>query len=334
MTPASAPKKPPLDVFQGTWFTQKGYMQGVFWITLVALTSNMNDILMRLAGTHLPPQEVTFFRYFFGVLTLLPVMLYRGKRSFHTKRPTLHLVRSLLLFGAMSCWTKGLTMAPLATGGILAQTTQLFVLPMAFIFLREPVGWQRTLATLAGFLGVLVVALGESGPEGLLLSCTTLNNATLFFLAAAVMFALSDILNKRFVVEESTLSMLFYVALGTMIIAFYPALLVWEKPCLEDLFALCLLGAGGTLILFFLLKAFAATDVSALAPFRYVEIFSAGILGYFIFSEAPSLWTLAGAAIIIPSTFAISYYETHQRKGEGQPPQPPLEPQTTYSQTV
>tara|TARA_A100000171_G_scaffold51728_1_gene66995 strand:- start:128 stop:1087 length:960 start_codon:yes stop_codon:yes gene_type:complete len=295
------------------WLTQKGYGQGVFWILLVTLTSNMNDILMRLAGTSLPPEEVTFFRYFFAVLSLLPVMIYQGRKSFHTKRPTLHIIRSLLLFGAMSCWVKGLTMAPLATGGILAQTTQLFVLPMAFLFLKEPVGWQRVLATLAGFSGVLIVAIGESGSEQFIQSFTTMKNATLFFLLAAIMFALSDVLNKRFVEKESVLSMLFYIALGTMVISLYPAMLVWKTPSLKELAYLSVLGMGGNLILFFLLRAFEATDVSALAPFRYAEIFSACIFGYLIFSETPSIWTLIGAAIIIPSTCAISAYEKQKQ---------------------
>lgn len=296
------------------WLTQKGYAQGVFWIILVALTSNANDILGRLVGQSLQPQEVTFFRFFFAVLTLLPIMLYQGKSSFYTKRPVLHLIRSILLFGAMSCWIKGLSMAPLATSGVLAQTTQLFVLPMAYVFLKESVGWQRTLATIAGFSGVALVAIGESGTESVIDSFTTMNNATLFFLAAAMMFALSDIINKRFVVKESTLSMMFYIALGTTLISFYPAYLVWQTPTLTELASLALLGAGGNLILFFLLKAFAATDVSALAPFRYVEIFSAAIFGFFIFNEVPSFYLLMGACIIIPSTFAISYYETHQQK--------------------
>lgn len=296
------------------WISEKGYFQGVFWIILVALTSNTNDILTRFASKSLEPQEVTFFRYFFAVITLLPVMIWHGKKSFHTKRPALHLVRSLLLFVAMSCWAKGVSMAHLAVTGILAQTTQLFVLPMAFLILKEKVGWQRTVATLAGFAGVAVVALGESGSSNLLDSFANFDNATFFFLGAAILFALSDIINKRFVVAESTLSMLFYIALGTALIALYPALMVWKTPTLFELGYLSILGAGGNLILFFLLRAFAATDVSALAPFRYVEIFSAGILGYLIFSETPSYWALVGACIIIPSTFAISYYETHQSK--------------------
>ena len=298
-----------------SWYARKGYLQGIFWICLVALTSNTNDILMRLAGSSLPSMEIAFFRFFFATLTLLPVMLYyRKEGSFYTKRPSLHLLRSVLLFGAIACWTTGLTMVPLAAVSTFAQTTQLFVLPMAAVFLKERVGWQRALATTAGFAGILLIVFGHSGAQDVVSSLTSLNNGTLFLIAAAMMFALSDILNKRFVVQESTLSMMFYIALGTTLFGLYPAYTVWQTPALSDLGILLLLGAGGNLILFFLLKAFAATDVSALAPFRYLELIFAGIFGFVIFQEIPGMWTLLGAAIIVPSTFAIAYYETHHQR--------------------
>lgn len=299
----------------GNWLSTPGYMQGVVWICLVALTSNTNDILMRLAGSNLPSMEIAFFRFLFATLTLLLIMLYNIKKgSFYTKRPALHLLRAALLFGAIACWTTGLTMVPLAAVSTFAQTTQLFVLPMAAVFLKEKVGWQRALATCAGFAGILCIVKGHSGDEGLVASLLSMNNGTLFLMAAAMMFALSDILNKRFVVEESTLSMMFYIALGTTVLGAYPAYHVWVEPSLADLGILALLGAGGNLILFFLLRAFAATDVSALAPFRYVEMIFAGLFGFLIFQEIPTFWTLMGAAIIVPSTFAIAYYETHHMR--------------------
>lgn len=307
-----APAQSPLSK---NWFSSPGYMQGIFWICLVALTSNTNDILMRLVGSNLPSMEIAFFRFFFAMLTLLPVMLYHCKNgSFYTKRPALHLLRAALLFGAIACWTTGLTMVPLAAVSTFAQTTQLFVLPMAAVFLGERVGWQRALATCAGFAGILCIINGHAGEEGIVESLLSMNNGTLFLMAAAMMFALSDILNKRFVVEESTLSMMFYIALGTTLLGAYPAYHVWVSPSYGDLVLLALLGAGGNLILFFLLRAFAATDVSALAPFRYVEMIFAGIFGFFIFHEVPTFWTLVGAAIIVPSTFAIAYYETHHMR--------------------
>lgn len=205
-------------------------------------------------------------------------------------------------------------MVPLAAVSTFAQTTQLFVLPMAAVFLKERVGWQRALATTAGFAGILFIVFGHAGAQDVVTSLTSLNNGTLFLIAAAMMFALSDILNKRFVVEESTLSMMFYIALGTTLFGLYPAYTVWQAPALSDIGILVLLGAGGNLILFFLLKAFAATDVSALAPFRYLELIFAGIFGFVIFQEIPDIWTLIGAAIIVPSTFAIAYYETHHQR--------------------
>lgn len=295
-----------------SWFNSKGYFQGVFWIVIVSLVSNMNDILQREVGDRLPSMEVTFFRVFFALVTLLPVMLYFRKTAFKTKRPGIHALRSILFFGAIACWIKGLTMVPLVVVSTLALTVQIFVLPMAAVFLKEKVGWQRIAATLAGFSGILVVVVGTSGTQNIVDSLLTLNNGTLFLIAAAMMFALSDILNKKFVSKEPNLPMMFYLSLGTMLFGALPAYNVWITPTMTELSFLFLLGAGGNLILLFLLKAFAATDVSALAPYRYVELFSAAFFGFLIYQEVPSLWTLVGAGIIIPSTFAIAYYETHK----------------------
>ena len=296
------------------WVNRSGYGQGVFWIILVAITSNLNDILMRLLGSRLPAMEITFFRFLFATLALLPVMIYHGKQAFYTQRPFLHLMRSLLLFGAIGCWVTGLKMVPLVVVSTLALTTNLFVLPMAVVFLNEHVGWQRTIATIIGFIGMMVIVFGETENAYILKSLLSFDNGTLYLVAAAMMFALSDIINKKFVVRESTLSMMFYIAVGTTVCGAYPAYSVWLSPTTIEYALLAFLGIGGNLILYFLLKAFAATDVSALTPFRYTELFVATFTGFIIWHEIPSLWNLVGAAIIIPSTFAIAYYETHQKK--------------------
>lgn len=290
------------------WFSLKGYFQGVFWTIPAILTSNMNDILTRFSGTDLPPQEVTFFRYFFAALTILPIMLWKGKKSFYTKRPLLHAIRSIFLFIAIFCWTKGLTMSHLIVGGIFAQTTQIFVFLMAFIFLKESVNWQKTFAVFIGFLGVIIVAIGDSDINNLLNSFFTRRNSTLFFLTSTIFFALSDIVNKYFVNEEPLLPMLFYIYLGTMILSLYPTVVYWKTPSFQNLGHLSVLGLGGNALLFFLLRSFKATDVSALISVRYIEIFSAGILGYLFFSEIPSLQTFLGAFLVIISATIMSVY--------------------------
>jgi len=297
-----------------SWFNQKGYAQGVFWIILVSLISNMNDILMRLSGDTLPGIEITFFRYFFATLSLLPIMIYKGKSTFVTARPVLHIVRSLLLFIAIALWVQGLKLVPLAVVSTMALTVPIVVLPLAAIILHERIGLPRILATIVGFIGIFYI-ISDGFKWDTLIELSQQNAGSLYLVIAVVCFALSDIINKKYVVSESTLSMLFYLALGTMLISAIPAAMTWMTPSPQELMYLFALGLGGNLILFCLLKAFSATDVSALAPYRYVELIFATFFGWLIFTEFPTHGFWWGCGMIILSTASISYYEIKMRRG-------------------
>lgn len=313
MTPSLTPSPKSL------WFSTPGYAQGVFWITLVALTSNLNDILMREAS-RLPAQEITFFRYFFAVLTLLPFMLKNYATAFKTERPLLHIIRSILLFIAIFSWAGAVKRVPLAMMSIYALTVPLFVLPMASAFLKERVGWQRSLATLTGFFGIFVIMLGSDQNTDSIIAflespdTDSETAGTWMLLGSVIAFAMSDIVNKKYVSKESNLSMLFYIALGTATLSAFFVAPIWVMPTTAEFLSLFCLGAGGNLILFFLLKAFAATDVSSLAPYRYTELIFSGFFGFILYQEIPSLNTLMGAAIIVLATATVAYYEINIRK--------------------
>jgi S-adenosylmethionine uptake transporter len=75
---------------------------------------------------------------------------------------------------------------------------------------------------------------------------------------------------------------------------------------------LALLGIGGSLIQVCMIRAFSATEASALSPFRYVEFIFAAMFGFLFFSEIPTMVTLLGAGFIIAGTAYISYYETRK----------------------
>jgi S-adenosylmethionine uptake transporter len=116
------------------------------------------------------------------------------------------------------------------------------------------------------------------------------------------------------VVTENTQTMLFYFAIGTTLITLVPALMVWKTPSWYQLGMLALLGIGGNLIQVCMIRAFSATDASALSPFRYVEFVFSALFGFLFFFEIPTMVTLAGAAFIIAGTAYISYYETKKGK--------------------
>ena len=306
------------------WFHSKGYAQGVFWIICVSLISNGNDILMRLLGERLPSMEIAFFRFSLAAFMLFPIMLYKGLTSFKTSRPVLHILRGILGFGAVAYWCYGVGKAPLAVVSTIALTVPLFVLPMASIFLREKVGWQRTLATLTGFGGILFILYPDISQLDRV-STDILGSGVLALIAASILFAVSDILNKFMVAKESQLTLLFYFALVTSMAGVWPAYKVWVTPIGHEVGLLFALAMGGNLILYCLLKAFSAVDVSALAPYRYVELIFASLFGFLLFKEIPGFYGFMGAAIIVPSTFAIAYYETRKSKKKTQAETPQAE---------
>ncbi len=278
----------------------KNYFIGVSWFVLSLFSSVVNDIISKYTGLRLQSFEVAFFRFLFSTLTLLPFIFYYGLRTITTTNPLIHLARGVLLFLGMTSWTYGLTIAPVTTATVISFAIPLFTLVLAVFFLKENIIWQRWVVTLIAFIGI-VITLKPNGSD--------FNPWVLIFVLAAFSFSMLDIINKIFVIKESMISMLFYSALTTAILAAPPSVMYWQTPTVTEIILLFILGISANLILFFILKAFSLADATALAPYRYLELIVSALSAYFIFNEVPEQSTLYGALIIIPSTLFIIYSE-------------------------
>lgn len=94
----------------------------------------------------------------------------------------------------------------------------------------------------------------------------------------------------------------------------------WWSPLTASQWSLlALAGALGGLSSFFLIKAFERAPASVLAPFGYVEILGATLLGFLVFGDLPDGWTILGAAVIAASGLYILRRET-RRDGRRGPP--------------
>lgn len=276
------------------------YFIGIGWFILSLLSSMTNDIIAKYLGIRLHSFEVAFFRFFFSALILIPFICYYGRQALKTTRPFVHLFRGVLLFFGMTSWTYGLTIAPVTTATVIGFATPLFTLCLATFFLKEEIIWQRWTATLLGFIGIIITLKPHAND---------FNPHILFFVLASISFAMLDIINKKFVIKESMISMLFYSALITSLVSIPPSMMYWQTPTISEFILLFTLGAGGSLILFFLLKAFSLVDATATAPYRYIELMLSSIAGYIVFNEIPDNHTLYGALVIIPTTLFIIYSE-------------------------
>lgn len=287
------------------WFMRIGYAQGAFWAVMICLVSVSNDILMRLLGAHLDVIQIFFFRFFFGALAAIPLMLSHGTTLFKTSRPWMHFWRAILGVGAIGSACYSVNLMPLSDNTIIMSSQPFFFLPLAVVFLREKVDMSRWVAIFIGFIGLLIMF--QPGAEAFRM-------VALVPITAAILFAMLDIMAKKMVSTENTHTMLFYFAMGTTLLTLIPAILVWKTPSWYELSLLALLGIGGNLIQVCMIRAFSATDASALSPFRYVEFIFSALFGFLFFMEIPTLVTIAGAAFIIAGTAYISYYETQKER--------------------
>jgi drug/metabolite transporter (DMT)-like permease len=77
------------------------------------------------------------------------------------------------------------------------------------------------------------------------------------------------------------------------------------------------MGISGGFGHYLLILAHRLAPAPILAPFVYVGLLSQCLMGYLVFSQIPSQWTLAGGAVIISSGLYLLYRERATSKAEG-----------------
>ncbi|MCE2716729.1 MAG: DMT family transporter [Pseudomonadota bacterium] len=290
------------------WFVRKGYLQGVFWALMICVVSSTNDVLMRFLGERLHVVQIISFRFFFSMLTVLPLMLRHEKNLFKTAHPKNHTLRAIVGALALGLCCLSVNIMPLAENTAIMFCEPLFFLPMAYFLLKEKVDKNRWIATLVGFIGLLIIV--QPGMESF--------RVTAFVpMAAAMLFAYLCVMAKQMISTEHTLTLLFYFGLGTSVFAGIFLPFVWVTPTMHELVFLILLGIGANLIQVCLFRAYSSTDASALAPFRYTEFLFAGTFGFLFFGQIPDISIVLGAGIIGLSAFYISYMETKKEAASG-----------------
>lgn len=257
-------------------------------------------------GGDLPPVVITFARAAFGVIALLPVLMVRGFAIFRTSRPGLHMLRVCGSFGNLTLGFYALSHLPLATATALSFTQPLFMILLAAFVLGEVVRWRRGLATLIGFLGVVVML----GPSGL-----ALNLAALAGLGAAASQAVAYGVIRNRSAEDGALTILAWFTGGLLILSAPPAIMFWKTPHGVQWLYLIFIGLTLTAVQFCIVRAFRLAEATVVNPVDYVRLIFSAILGYFLFEEIPTVWTVVGAATIVAATLYILFREARLSKG-------------------
>ena len=85
-------------------------------------------------------------------------------------------------------------------------------------------------------------------------------------------------------------------------------------PDLTDLILLSLVGVWGGVANLLLTQAYKFSDVSLGTPLKYLALVFGIFFGYLIWDEVPSIKTLAGASLVVISSFIIFRREIYLKK--------------------
>lgn len=274
-------------------------IQAMVWMIMGGITGGIMNVVIREAADELHPLEIVFFRNLFSLIFMVPFIARLGLGSLRTGKIGFFTLRAGVAFVSMVTWFIGITLVPLATATALNFTAPLFATVLAALLLGEQVRARRWSAIAIGLLGVLVI-LRPFGP---------FDPNMLMLLASAATAAMGSITVKFLSRSESPVTIVTYMVIYLAPISLIPALFVWQWPTVHTLAYLVFLGLLGVASHLSVARALAVADASAIAPFEFMRLPYAALLGYLFFGERPDVWTWLGAAIIVASSLYVAHRE-------------------------
>ena len=261
-----------------------------------AMLPIMDGFAKYLSST-LPVLQITWSRYFFTVVIVLPIMLIFFRKNLKwTEQPKLQLVRGLLLFCANILFFYSISIISLAKALTLAFIAPLIVTALSPILLGEKVGVRRWAAVIVGFIGSLIVIRP---------GFVEINLASIAALGTGVMYGFYLIVTRKLHNSDNPLLTLLLTGVVGAILGSMIMPTVWVQPTINEWYMMFAIGFFASIGHFFLILSLSYANASKLAPFGYFEIVPNIIIGYFFFNHFPNHWHFLGLFIIISTGIYI-----------------------------
>ncbi len=272
---------------------------------LSVCTFSVMDILVKWSQDY-PTGEVLFFRGFFGLIPTYFLIPRDKLLSFYkTERKLEHFLRCFAGMIALVAIVIALRELPLAVVVSLSYAAPLFITVLSIFLLSEKVGIFRWLAVLIGFIGVIIIA--EPGFKGM-------NYLYFLPLIFCIGMAFVTITIRKLSTTEPIwlISIFFTITISIAGLTTIP--MGWIMPDFHDFILLTLIGITGGSANLFLTQSYKLSEVSLVAPLKYLALIFAIIFGYLIWNEVPTVKTLIGSFLVILASLIIFRREIYHKQ--------------------
>lgn len=279
--------------------------RGLMWSMAAGLLFVLLNAVMRGLALQLDPFQTQFLRYLAGLGVMLPLVMRSGWAAYRPRNIGGQFARGLAHTFGLGLWFIAVPHITLADTTAIGFTTPIFIMIGALLVFREPMRWERWAAALAGFGGVLVVVGPQLSASG--------GWYTLVMLASCPVFAASFLITKGLTRYERPEVIVVWQAITVTAFSLPLALLdwTWPTPVQWLLFVAC--GILGSTAHYCLTRSFSVADISATQSVKFLDLVWASALGWLVFADVPSRWTLIGGVVICASTVWIARREARGR---------------------
>lgn len=281
--------------------------RGILCIMLSTIVLTSQDGLTKWLLQYHHAGEIMFYRGLIAMPAAVALHLMLGQKVGRLKsmKPGFTAYRSILATVCSMFVVMSFIYMPLADALAVIFISPLVLTALSGLMLGEKVGWRRWVAVTVGFVGVLLITQpGQS----------TITWVIAIPLVAAFSSALRDIASRQLGGVDPPTTTLFWamtasMAGGALTLPFFG----YALPTLANWGLLFVTGAMIVAAQWLIILAFQLASGSIVAPFRYLSLVWAGMIGYTVWGDVPSEMKALGAAIVCGSGIYIWWRETRRK---------------------
>lgn len=278
---------------------------GVLYMVGAIFVLGSTDAIVKWSTGSIDPIQIGFSRF---VVSLIMVLWLVGQSQpgfavLRTKRPIEHAARAFCAAVELTAFYFAISLIPLPTAMSIIAASPIFGTLLGVVFLHERLRLGGWLAVFAGFAGMLLVMQPDEGVNSVL--------GTVAALTSVVLWCFAQLFARRLSTTESNLTILFYYAIGGVIILGLATPFVWVNPSPLEWAGILAVGLFGCIGQYMLILSLRYAPLSLLAPFEYSALIWASLYGYIFWGDVLGPVAIIGVAIIIAACLHITRTMEH-----------------------
>ena len=268
------------------------------------------DTFIKILSTSTNLYLIYLIRCIVGLTIIIIYLKYKNLEIiFKTHYPYLTLLRTFVFFFGFSLYYFSLSKLSLPMAVTLFFVSPFFTSIFSIIIMKEKVGIRRWSAIVVGFVGVYLVM----DPD-----FNNFNIYTLFPVLCAICYSFTIIIQKKTSDKDNVFSQIIHIYLSALFFAliirstilnynfdpnivneYYSILVPWKIDNFFNFILLLNIGFTGAIGFFCLFSAYNSGAPSAIAPFEYIIIVWALIIGWLLWGETLDYKGFIGLTLII-----------------------------------